>query len=337
MSELNIILMWMIFGIIVINGLLILFVSLILRLAFYRRFDPHPKLKYFTVDDFPGVDMDPVEFRHPRGYHLRGGIYYYDRIPRKKEVIIFSHGIGSGHQGYTHLLMAFVRQGYIVFAYDHSGCALSEGKAIFGIPQAVIDLKTALGYLSTTIYRDFRWHLLGHSWGAYTVLRAAKMAYPIRSIVSICPFDDVTEMLSRYLPWMRLLKPWIKVSSWFAFGRWGVLTTTQILATTKIPILVISGEWDEDVPLKGNYDRFLSEAKHNPLVTVYLAKGRRHNPYLSLRAENYVIDTILKGTQAIAKERDPIQQQQFFDQIDYQWVGEHDSEIIQMIIQFFHR
>jgi uncharacterized protein len=324
-----------VFGI--VNLLLLLLVWTIFRFAFHRRFDPHPKLKYFTIDDFPGIDMDAVEFTHPQGHLIQGGFYYDDRITRKNEVIIFSHGIGAGHQAYTHLIMAFVQQGYVVFAYDNTGCALSGGAAIRGIPQAVIDLQTALNYLARTTYQHYRWHLIGHSWGAYAVLRGEKMSFALASITSICPFNEGHQMLIRYLPFLRWLKPWMQFVLWLQFGKWGVLSSASLMKNNKTPMLVISGEFDDDVPLKGNYDRYEKVSKTNQNLTLHLANNRRHNPYLSPQAETYVIDTILKGSQAIEKETNPYKKQQFFDQLDYHIVGELDSKFMTKIFKFIRR
>jgi hypothetical protein len=47
-----------------------------------------------------------------------------------------------------------------------------------------------------------------------------------------------------------------------------------------------------------------------------------------------VIDTILKGTEKLAKEKDNHVLNAFFHSLDYQLVGEHDSHIIEMIEKF---
>jgi hypothetical protein len=116
------------------------------------------------------------------------------------------------------------------------------------------------------------------------------------------------------------------------FGHLAKMTSSQLLTSTTTKILLIAGEKDDDVPLKGNYDVFMQTK--NPLSKVYLAKNHRHNPYLSFRAETYVIDTILKGTEKLAKEKDIIVLNAFFHSLDYQLVGEHDSHIITMIEKF---
>jgi pimeloyl-ACP methyl ester carboxylesterase len=312
--------------------LILFFIRFILLTAFSRRFDFHPKLKYFTIKDFPDMEMDSVEFKNQRGYFLRGGFYYNDQIQPHKKLMIFSHGIGPGHQAYTHLIHTFVKKGYVVFAYDNMGCGLSEGKSIKGIPQAIHDLRDALMYVEKTTYANLPKTLLGHSWGAYAVLRAARMKFNVTNIISITPFNDVGEMLGKYIPWIKRFKLFVKLNNLSMFGKLSIMTSSEILSTTKIKTLVIVGEKDDDIPLKGNYDLFIQS--QNPLSKVYLAKNHRHNPYLSSRAETYVIDTILKGTEKLAKEKDNNVLNAFFQSLDYQLVGEHDSHIIEMIEKF---
>jgi len=326
------VLLWISLGILVIGFLIFFFIRLILTMAFSRRFDFHSKLRYFTIKDFPDMEMDPIEFKNQLGYFLRGGFYYDDQLQPHKKLMIFSHGIGPGHQAYTHLIHTFVKKGYVVFAYDNMGCGLSEGKSIKGIPQAIHDLRDALMYVEKTTYANLPKTLLGHSWGAYAVLRAARMKFNITNIISITPFNDVGEMLGKYIPWIKRFKLFVKLNNLSMFGKLSIMTSSEILSTTKIKTLVIVGEKDDDIPLKGNYDLFIQSI--NPLSKVYLAKNHRHNPYLSYRAETYVIDTILKGTEKLAKEKDNNVLNSFFQSLDYQLVGEHDFHIIALIENF---
>jgi uncharacterized protein len=324
--------LWITLGILALGLLIFFFIGIILRLAFSRRFDFHPHLKYFRVQDFPDIDMDPIEFKNRGGYMLRGGFYYDDQLQPHQKLMVFSHGIGPGHLAYTHLIHTFVKKGYVVFAFDNMGCGLSEGKSIRGIPQAIADLQDALTYLSKTTYARLPKTLMGHSWGAYAVLRASKMNVNIEKIISIAPFNDVSEMLGRYIPWIKTFKCLIHIHNQMMFGQLSKFTSSQLLASTTTKVLLIAGEKDDDVPLKGNYDLFI-ETK-NPLSKVYLAKNHRHNPYLSFRAETYVIDTILKGTEKLEKEKDITVLNTFFNSLDYQLVGEHDLHILDMIEKF---
>lgn len=314
--------------------LIFLAIFLILHLAFHRRFDPNPHLKYFTIDDFPGVDFDEVSLKSRRGVNLKGGFYYDDRVQNQKKLIIFSHGIGAGHQAYTHLMMAYVSKGYLVFAYDNTGCAHSDGQSIRGIPQASEDLHDVLDYLATTTYQQYRWILMGHSWGAYTVLTLQRHMDKIDKIISLTPFNDVTEMLTVYIPWLRFFRPFVALATALKFGLRASFPVTSHLKKLPIKTLIIAGEKDDEIPLKGNYDQFLLAKKINPNISIFLALNHRHNPYLSFRAEAYVIDTILAGSQRLLKEKDVNVLTNFYQNIDYRFVGEHDEQIIKRIDQF---
>jgi hypothetical protein len=171
-------LLWVSLAIFITFFIIFIFIWFILRMAFSRRFDFHPNLKYFTIKDFPDMDMDPVEFKNHRGYFLRGGFYYDDHLQPHQQLMVFSHGIGPGHQAYTHLIHTFVKKGYVVFAYDNMGCGLSQGKSIRGIPQAVSDLQDALMYLDKTTYATLPKTLMGHL-AVYQMLNLMRLMFSV--------------------------------------------------------------------------------------------------------------------------------------------------------------
>ena len=157
----------------------------------------------------------------------------------------------------------------------------------------------------------------------------------LSSLLLIRSHDDVGELLGRYVPLMKYAKPLIGIIHRFQFpGRYTYQPSRSFLKTMTIPHLIISGEFDDDIPLKGNYSRFLALSQKQPLLTVMLAKNHRHNPYLIKDSEDYVIDHILKGTQQMALEDDPQKREAFFSSIDYEKVGQHDPEILRSILDF---
>lgn len=307
----------------------------ILNLAFNRRQNNHPYLRYFTAKDFPNLEADEVEFTNRRHLKLRGAFYYYDQKKTHQGLIVFPHGIGAGHHAYMHLIEQFAQKGFIVFSYDNTGCELSEGSSIRGIPQAILDLEDALHYLEKTTYTKYPWFVVGHSWGAYASLRSSFLSPRVLKVVAIAPFDDVGELLGKYLPIIRFVKPFITLIHRIKFpGKWTYQRSSTLLKKIRIPHLIISGENDDDIPLKGNYQRFLKVSQRQQNLTVYLAKNHRHNPYLTFEAENYIIDTILKGTQEMAMEVDPQKRDQFFHSLDYSHIANHDENIINLVVDY---
>ena len=51
---------WISLAIFTIVLFVFFFIGFILSVAFSRRFDFHPHLKYFKIEDFPTLDMDRV-------------------------------------------------------------------------------------------------------------------------------------------------------------------------------------------------------------------------------------------------------------------------------------
>jgi alpha-beta hydrolase superfamily lysophospholipase len=321
--------------VIVLFFLGLFFTYVILKVAFHRRQNNHPSLRYFTAADFPNLEADEVEFLSRRGHKLRGAFYYYDSTNAYPGVIVFPHGIGAGHHAYMHLIEQFTRQGYIVFSYDNTGCQLSEGSSIRGIPQAIIDLDDALAYLDKTTYANKPRFVVGHSWGGYAALRSPFLSKKVEKVIAIAPFNDVGELLGKYIPIMRLLKPFIRIVHRLQFRHFLVNRSSgKLLQQTHVPTLVISGEKDDDIPLKGNYTVFKQAAEKNPNVLTVLAMNHRHNPYLTKASEDYVIDTILKGTQLMATEKDELKRHTFFASIDYSHIANHDEVVIKRMVDF---
>ena len=314
--------------------LLTLLTAFLLTFAFRGRQDNHPELKYFTALDFPGLEEDPVEFYSKHKIKLRGSFYYYDRGQKHQQMIVFPHGIGAGHHAYMHLIEAFCQKGFLVFSYDNTGCTLSEGKGIVGIPQAIIDLKYALKYLESTTYNQYPITVIGHSWGGYAAIRSGLFSNKIKRIVAIAPLNNPSQLLGTFSPIFKVLSPFVTLFHFLKFGFIGISTTEQILKKTKIFTLVISGDRDESVPIKTNFDRYKVASTKNNNVQVYLAKGHRHNPYLSFEAEAYVLDEILLKTKQLKNETDIAKKHDFFAHINYNLVGKHDDTIIDLMVKF---
>lgn len=304
-----------------------------LHYIFSIRQNNNPLLKYFTANDFPNLEADPVSFKTAKKLTLKGFFYYYDRSEKHIGLVVVPHGIGAGHHAYMHFIEAICAQGYMVFSYDNTGCELSEGKGIKGIPQSVIDLKYALAYVSKTVYKDYLISVVGHSWGGYAALRSGFFSLPIHRIIAIAPLNNPVTLLTSISPVMKIFAPVIWLYHLIHFGPLGVQTSAYVLAKTKVKTLVIQGEKDEMVPIGKHYQQIVVSSKHNHQVTLSLNQ-HRHNPYLSFEAENYVLDDILKGVQKYRNSKDEEERKAFVNSIDYTKVGNHDQDVMQLIFNF---
>ena len=148
---------------------------------FNRRYEGNPKLKYFRAEDFEGLAAEEVSFISDGGQTLRGFLYTEENVS-PKALIVFCHGFGAGHLSYTTEINTLARAGYAVLGYDGTGCGRSGGKYFRGFDQGPADLRAALRYADgNKKIASLPRVLVGHSWGAFTVMNGYDAARAIRA------------------------------------------------------------------------------------------------------------------------------------------------------------
>ena len=218
----------------------------------------YPDNRYSLMTRFselePAYSREMVSFRSGDN-QLVGYIY---GMERDKGLIIWSHGIGCGHEAYLEQILWLADNGWRVFAYDGTGCGESEGSGSRGLTQSALDLKAALDLTE----RDLRLagmptFLVGHSWGGYAVGAVLNDNYRLRAAVSISGYADPAEMTDAGAEELigkagsTLLHPFVWCYNRLLFGRDYGLNAAAGISHTNIPVLVLHGEHDTDV----SYDR----------------------------------------------------------------------------------
>lgn len=269
--------------------LFILGVFVVMPIAIYlkvfgRRQDKNEKLKYFTAEDF-ALKFKKLDINYC-GITLNGGIYSIKNIEECDKLIIFSHGMGAGHEAYTTEIAYFANQGYAVLAYDNYGCGASGGKGIRGFyagAEAVIAAYIAIK--SDSALKDKKVYLVGHSWGAYSVLCAAKKI-DVSGVVAFSPFNSpvkiVRDFAKQYNAFVAALSaPAAWLVNLCRFGVKGNGKAVKAIQKSNTPALVIWGEKDAAVT-KNNSVACLADSAN---VTCIIEKDKAHNPYNTVEAE----------------------------------------------------
>lgn len=322
--------------------ILLLLSKLILNLAFGKRCEGNPKLKYFTVDDFEGLNAKPIEFKSNKGQTLRGNIYTYKDIKEYKGLIIFVHGMGGGHLSYTTEINTFAKAGFIVMGYDNTGTCSSEGKNLKGFFQSVIDLKYALKFVEENKgLNKYPIELVGHSWGAYTVCQVLQFKHNIKAVVAISGPNDNAKIICDTMKNetninFNFLKPFITIVNFFTFGAKGIKKSSKILKDTKIPVLLLHGSADKTASLENSpiSDKELGE-ESNIKTIVY--EGRFHNVYQTKESEEYLNDTFgsLSEINKKYKGKPPLDKiDEIYKNIDYKRMTQEDEMVMNTIIKF---
>ena len=127
----------------------------------YTRCDDTGKAYYFSAEDFPGLRKESYPFTASAGHRLQGYVYYYD-APIPGRLVVFDHGFFGGHRSYMKEIEMLCRHGYLVFAYDHTGCMESGGENPNGMAQSLCDLNDCLCTLKADSRFAGCYHLLHH-------------------------------------------------------------------------------------------------------------------------------------------------------------------------------
>lgn len=215
--------------------------------------DPKITLTWFYdhyENDYP---REEVSFRSGENT-LKGFLYGMDN---KKGIIVFAHGIGSGHEFYLGLITRLVDCGWSVFAYDCTGSGYSEGDGTNGLAQSLIDLDKALDFAeSDSRTKDMDKYVLGHSWGGYAAAAILNFDHDVKASISMSgyntPFAELAESCDdSYGKAGKLLYPLVWLYNKVEFGRDSSWSAADGINKSGIPVLVIHGENDEVIKYNG--------------------------------------------------------------------------------------
>ncbi len=164
----------------------------------HSRCDDTKTVYYFSLENFPSLKREEYAFPSSLGHTLQGYIYQYEN-PKEGRMIVFDHGFGGGHLAYMKEIELLAREGYVVFAYDHTGCMASGGESPNGLAQSLCDLNDCL----SAIQGDKRFQgvdisVMGHSWGAFSTMNIVALHPEVSHIVAMSGFVSVEEMVKTF-------------------------------------------------------------------------------------------------------------------------------------------
>lgn len=304
---------------------------IIYNAAFGHRQDKNPNFKYFTPEDFNlTVEHMPVRLY---GVELAANLYTVKPAEECERVVIFQHGFGAGSSSYMTEIAHFAKQGFAVVACDAYGCNDSAGKNIKGFyagAEAVI--AAYIGVNCDNRLKNKSVVLVGHSWGAYSVL-AACGSIKVDGVVAMSGFNAPTKCVHDMLKSMgglgRLYAPltrgWVWLFNLFKFGAKGNFKAEKSVKKSGVKTLVIHGEKDGDVRM-GN--SVVNNVKGDN-VTLLLLPEKRHNPYNTVAAEDKLAE--LTGSHGFANEQEAAE---YFKNFDWQGVTEEDEAVMSKIDGF---
>ena len=167
-----------------------------------------------------------------------------------KGLLVFAHGINSGHESYLREILWMVDAGWRVFAYDATGSCTSEGRGTTGLVQSALDLHAALTYVeSDETLKGLPVCLMGHSWGGYAVAAGLYFDHGVKACASISGYSDGIEMMMSFAGTnmgkvTTLLRPFAYLEHLFLFGKYATLTAVDGINRANVPVMLVHGTND---------------------------------------------------------------------------------------------
>ncbi|WP_022747724.1 alpha/beta hydrolase family protein [Lachnobacterium bovis] len=211
----------------------------------YRSFKYDPYVATARYNDYKDLNRREVEFYSGKN-KLRGYVYGEEN----KDMIVFSHGIWSGHEDYMAFLKWFIDRGYAVFAYDYTGYNNSQGDNAKGLTQSMIDLDNALTFIEKdNTLKQHNIYLMGHSWGGYATASVLRYKHNVKAAVPLSGFNDpetisldVTDKLIGKPAY--LLTPFLRLNQYRLFKDKGSIKAVDSINSTNIPVLIVHANKD---------------------------------------------------------------------------------------------
>jgi len=267
-------------------------------LYFGKRCESIPALMNH-IYDFEGLERTRYEFPSDKGQMITGYMYSSSLSSEDpKGIIVFSHGYGDGgHNAYMNVIDYLTENGYLVFAYDVTGCDESGGDAIGGVPQGVIDLDHAIDFVENSgNFPELPIGLFGHSWGGYSACNVLLYHPEVKAVIECsgpCSSTDLLEGGGKNAvgPLVSVFIPVLRIYERIKFGDLAVKSALDGFAATDAKIMVVHGDKDTLIPVQYGYDIYFEHYKDDPRFIFKLLKDTGHNEYLNVERNHELFDS----------------------------------------------
>ncbi len=250
------------------------------------RHDPDGTVLYFSKEDFDGLLSDDFCFLGDKGQRLSAHIYYKSE-KRTDRIIVFEHGMGSGHRAYMREIDLITSRGYTVFTYDHTGTLDSEGEHIGGFSQSLSDLVIAIKVLKEKDeFKNAVIAVIGHSWGGFSSMNIPNIYPEITHTVSISGFISPRVIQQQHLGGLLSLyrKAAYNIES-DAIPEYAGTDARNRREDVKTKSMFIHSIDDQIVNFNMNFEALRSKFENDERFLFIETKDKNHNP-------NYTLDAI---------------------------------------------
>lgn len=234
------------------------------------------------IEDFDGLRRAQYKFSSDKGQILTG--YLYSSGENQRGILVMAHGFGGGgHNSYMDCANYFAHHGYYVFAYDGTGNDESEGKAVGGLPQGVIDLNCAITFVEESgSFPDLPLVLFGQSWGGYSVCSVLTYHPEVKAVIACSGFNSSSDMFKaagkkQAGAGIYLMMPFIKLHERMKYGRYASNTALDGFGAAAAAVMIVHSSDDDIVPAEYGYDIYYEKYKEDPRFRFIRFEDRGHS------------------------------------------------------------
>ncbi len=310
---------------------------------FGKRFTTYEPLAW-SIEDFDGLLRDKYTFPSDKGQKLTGYKYYRDS-EQAKGLVVIAHGFGGGgHRSYMNIADYFASNGYWVFAYDATGNDESEGNAVGGLPQGIIDLNYALRFVKSE-FAGLPIVLWGHSWGGYSVGSVTKLHPDVKAAVIVSGFNESLDMLEtegRNIVGnvIDFALPILEKHEKKTFGDYASMSILNSLDATEAQVMFVHSEDDEMIPISISFERYFEKFKDDDRVSFVRYKDRGHNYiFCSEARRNYVIEYNVAADaykESVGELTEEMRAAYYKEHFDKHKGYELDSELMAQMLELYN-
>ncbi len=312
---------------------------------FNKRFTTYEPLAW-NLEDFDGLLREKYTFPSNKGQQLTGYKYYREgQTP--KGLVVLAHGFGGGgHRSYMNIIDYFAGSGYLVFAYDATGNDESEGDAVGGLPQGIIDLDYALRFVkSNADFAGLPIVLWGHSWGGYSVGSVTKLHPDIKAAVIVSGFNasmDMLETEGRNIVGnvIDFVLPILEKHEKKVFGEYASMSVLDSLDATDARILFIHSENDDMIPIEISFDRYYEKFSQNDRFSFVRFKDKGHNYVFTSEARFQYVEEYNKKAEeywvSVGTMTEEMRAAYYKEHFDKQKGYELNSELMAQMLELYN-
>lgn len=259
-----------------------------------------------------GADLTDVSITTPDGVSLSAWLIKPQHA--YESAVILLHGLGDNRLGMTGYARLFLDHGFSVLLPDARAHGASGGTlATYGLLERN-DIHQWVGLLQTRVHPQCVFGL-GESMGAAELLQSLETHPDFCAVAAESSFADFREIAYDRMgqafhsgPWLgrTLLRPLVEVAFLRVRWKYGLdmqaVSPRQSIATSKIPVLLIHGQIDSNIPVR--HSRMIhTQDPHTALWEVPNADHCGADSVAPKEFEEKVLDWFSSKPQKVATQR----------------------------------